>query len=297
MPAHLIQLGVAVENVPDDQSHLGEELPILVRRDHLGLADHLRQVFAGVDIQALVAVGLDPGDGLLVLLVVVDLQGDAAGNLGHVHPLGADAQVLLEHTGVAIAACNAHGHTAHVDVGLVLHPAHSYGALGKAKNFLRSVGGHRGIRGLLYIVAVNGEGGQTLLGVGGHDGSQVYSAGTLGAVKAPHGLDGPGIHVEGLAAVAPAAGDGESCHHILGGELVGAGSGLRAAANGGVRDDALHRGTVGIAQILLDERLGAVGHSHGLLFQALPDTAPAAVNGGANANLWIQHEKFLLQKF
>ena len=62
---------------------------------------------AGVDVQALVAVGLHPGDGLLIFLVVVDFQSDAPGDLGHVHPLGADAQVLLEHAGVAVAARDA----------------------------------------------------------------------------------------------------------------------------------------------------------------------------------------------
>ena len=78
------------------------------------------------------------------------------------------------------------------------------------------------------------------MGVGGQHSRQVYRAGAFGAVKSPHGLDGFGVHVKGLAAVAPAAGDGEGSHHVLGGEFVGAGGCFGAAANGGVGDDDLH---------------------------------------------------------
>ena len=167
-------------------------------------------------------------------------------------------------------------------------------APGEAQQLLRHVGGDRGIGDVLDIVAVDGEGGQAPLGVGGHHRGQVHRAGALGAVKAPHRLDGLGVHVEGLGAVAPAPGDGQGGHHVLGGELVRHTGGLGPAADGGAADDALHRGAVGVLQILADEGGGASGHGHGLLLQALPDAAPAPVDDGPDADLRIQHSDKLL---
>ena len=225
--------------------------------------------------------------------MVVDLKRDAADDLRHVHPLGADAEVLLEEVRIAVAARDAHGYAAEVDVRFVLHPAHGYGAARKAQNLLGRVGGNGRVRRLLHVVPVDGERGQTLLGVRGEDGREVHRARALRAIEAPDRLDGAGVHVERLAAVAPATRDGERRDDVLRGELVGAGRGLRAAADGGVGDDALHGRAVGIAQVLLDELFRVLGHRHRLGFQTLAHAAPATVDGRTDTDLRIQHKIFL----
>src|SRR5699024_11198988 len=208
-------------------------------RDHLGAGDDLGQLLACVAVEAFPAVGANPGQGLVVLLVVVDFQSDAADDLGQVAPLRPDAEVFLEHLGAAVAAHDAHGNAAQVDVGLVLHPAHRHGTPGKAQDLFLYVGGDLAVVGVLHIMAVDGEGGQAFLSVGGQHRGQIHRAGALGAVEAPDCLDGVGVHVKGLGPVAPAGGDGEGSHHVLGRELVLAGSCLGAAADGGIGEHAL----------------------------------------------------------
>ena len=293
MPAHLVQFGVAVEDIPHDDGHLGDELPVLVGGDHLGAGDDLGQLLTGVAVKTLPAVGADPSQGLVVLLMVVDLQGDAADDLGQIAPLGPDAEVFLEHLGVAVAAHDPHGDAAQVNVGFVLHPSHRHGAPGKTQDLFLHVSGDLAVAGVLHVMAVDREGRQALLGVGGQHRSQIHRAGAFGTVEAPDRLDGVGVHVKGLSPVTPAGSDGEGGHHVLGGELVLAGSCLRPAPYGGVRDHTLDRGAVGIAQRLLDPFLCLAGHGHGLFFQTFPHAAPAAVDGGPDADFGIQHLDYL----
>ena len=291
MPAQLVQLGVAEHQVADDHAELGDELPVLVRIHHLAAADNPRQILAGVHVEALAAVGLDPGKSLLVLGLIVDVQRHTAEDLRHVHPLGAQPQVLLHHLRVAEGAHDAHGHAADVQVGLVLHPAHGHRAPGEAQDLLRHVGGDGLVAHVLHITAVDGEGRQALLGVGRQHRRQIHRAGALRAVEAPHRLDGAGVHVEGLHAVAPAGGDGEGGHHILRGEELLAAGSLRAAADGAGADHRLHGGAVGIAQGF-NQRLGCLSQAHGLGLQAFADTAPPAVDDGADADLRIKHDGY-----
>ena len=293
MPAHLGQLGVAIQDIPHDHGHFGDELPVLAGGDHLGFGNDLGQVFAGVAVKALLAVGLHPGQGPVVFRVVVDLQRDAADDLGHIYPFRADAQILLEQGDVAVAAGDAHGHAAQVYIGLVPHPTYRHRTAGKTQDLFRHIGGHAGVAGVLHVMTIDGEGGQPPLGMGGQHRRQIYRAGALGAVEAPHGLDGAGVHVEGFAAIAPTGGHGEGGRHIFGAELVGAGGRLGPAADGGVCQHTLNGGAVWIAQMLLDQGLGVFRHGHGLFFQTLPHAAPAAVDGGANTDFWIEHIKFL----
>ena len=141
-------------------------------------------------------------------------------------------------------------------------------------------------------MAVDGEGGQPLLRVGGQHGGQIHRARALGAVEAPDRLDGGGVHVEGLHAVAPAGGHGQGGGHVLGGESLLAFGRFRAAADGAGRNDHLYGSAVRVLQGF-DQSLGGIGHAHGLLFQTFADAAPAAVDDGTNADFRVHHVSFL----
>ena len=154
------------------------------------------------------------------------------------------------------------------------------------EQFFLHVLGNGGVVGLLDLMTVDAEGRQALLGVGGQHGGQIHRAGALGAVEAPDGLDGVAVHVHGLGAVAPAGGHGQGDGHALAAELFLAGGGLGHAADGGVGDDHLHGLAVGIAQVLLEQLRGGLGHVHGLVLKALAHLqhATTAVDGGADAD-------------
>ena len=124
--------------------------------------------------------------------------------------------------------------------------------------------------------------------IGGQHGGQIHRARTLGAVEAPYGLDGQGIHVEGFHAVAPAGRDGQGCGDVLRGKEFLAFGRFRAAADGAGGNDGLHGRAVRVAQ-RLDQRLGGMRHAHGLLLQAFAYAAPAAVDDGTNADFGIRH--------
>ena len=227
---------------------------------------------------------LGPGQSSLKFLVIVNLQLHAAEHLGHIYPLGADAQVVLEELRIAERAHDAHGNGADAHIGFVLHHADSAGAAGEPENFFLNVAGNGGIRDILDVVTVDREGRQASLVVSGHNGGQIYRAGTLGAVKAPNRLNGGRIQVHRLAAVAPAGSNAQGGAHILRGELLGAAGRLLAAADGAVGNDAFHRSAVWITDLGFNQLLGHLSHLHGFFFQAFPHAEPAAVNDGADAN-------------
>ena len=141
-------------------------------------------------------------------------------------------------------------------------------------------------------MAVDGEGGQSLLGIGGQHCRQIYRAGALGAIEAPDGLNGEGVHVEGFHAVAPAGGHGQGGSHVLGGEGLLAFGRFRAAADGAGRNDHLYGSAVRVLQGF-DQSLGGIGHAHGLVFQTFADAAPAAVDDRTNADFRVHHVSFL----
>ena len=279
----LVALGqvlVAVHQILDDQVHLQGELPVLV----LLLAALLE--LGGVLVKALDDVLVGPGLELLVLGLVVDALGHAADDFHLVHGLDAHAQVVLDELGIDDGAADAHADGTDLQVALAAHGGHGHGCAGEAEQLLLDVGGDGGVVRVLNLMAVDAEGRQALLGMGGQNGGQIYRAGALGAVEAPHALDGVAVHVHGLGAIAPAGGHGQGDGHAIVAELFLAGGGLGHAADGGVRDDDLHGLTVGVAQVFFKELLGGQGHVHGLLLQAFAHLqhAAAAVDGGANAD-------------
>ena len=122
--------------------------------------------------------------------------------------------------------------------------------------------------------------------MGRQNGGQIHSARTLGAVEAPDALDGHGIHVHGLGAVAPAGRDGQRDGNALALELLRAGGGFWHAADGGVRDDDLDMLAVGIVQVFLVQLLCGLGHGHDLILKTLAQLhgAAAAVDDGTDAD-------------
>ena len=289
MPAHLVQTRIAVQNVADDQGHLDDKLPILVSRNDLRLRNDGRQILAEVLIKALFAVLAHPCQRLFIFVVVIDADGNTAQDLDLIHPLGADAKIFLQNTRIAEAARNAHRHSANIDVSFVLHPACGNSTAGETQNFLGHVIGNRIIVGFLHVMAINGESRQTALGVCGQNRSQIHRAGALGAVEAPNCLDGVGVHVERLGAVAPAGRHGQRCRNILGRELLCHTGSLGTAANRRTANHALHRRTIGVLEVLRNQLGGIFCHAHRLIFQAFTDTAPASINDRANTNFRIQH--------
>ena len=95
-------------DIADYAGHLRDELPVLLLflcgeyRAHVG---HAR---GGVDVYALGAFLLYPGERLLVLGFIVYPQLFAADYLGHVDPLGVYTEVIAEEFLVAVGSGNTH---------------------------------------------------------------------------------------------------------------------------------------------------------------------------------------------
>ena len=219
--------------------------------------------------------------------MVVDAEVHAAQDFYQVGILRADAEILLEEVGVDDGTGNAHAGVAQREVRLAAHGGHGLCGTGKAQNFLSHVGGNRIIVQVLYVVAVDAEGGQSLLGVGGQHGSQIDGTRPLSSVEAPHGFRVVRIHVHCLRTVAPAGGHGDGGTDTLALEFLGAGCTFGHAADGGVGDDTLYGRPVAIAQVALNQVLHCLCQVHGLLFETLTDAALTTVDRRTNANLWI----------
>ena len=134
-------------------------------------------------------------------------------------------------------------------------------------------------------MAVDTESGQTLLRVGCEHGSQINGSGTLCAVEAPYGLGPVGIHIHGLAAIAPAGGYGDGGAYALALEHLGACCAFSHTADGRVGYHALHGSAVAVTEIFSYEVCNCLSKGHGLAFKALAYTALAAVDCRTNANL------------
>jgi hypothetical protein len=276
--AHLLERRVADHQVAGDQRHLDRLLPLAVELLAAALGGRR------VEVLALGAVLLHPGQRLLVLGLVIDALVHAADELRHVDGLDAHAEVFLEERLVHDGAGDAHGDAAHAEVRLAAHGGHGQAGAGEAQDLLRHVLRDGVVAAVLDVAAVDAERGQALLGVAGQHGRQVHRTRALGAVEAPDRLRAQGVHVHGLAAVAPAGGDGEGQAHVLAGKLVGAGGGLGDAADAGVGDHALDGSAGGVAQRGADQLGRGLGQGHGLLFERLAHAAQAAVDGGADTD-------------
>ena len=283
--SHFAEAGIALHQVAHDEVHLRHEFPILV----LFLAGLL--LFGAVLVPPFVhlAVGIHPCLGLDVFFLVVDAFVHAAQDFGLIHLLVAHAKVFLEEVGVDNAAGNTHRHASERKVTLAAHIGHRHGGTCPAENLLCHIGGNGVVVKVLHIMTVDAECGESLLGMCGKDGGKVYGSRTLRTVETPHGLRPMGIHVHGLAAIAPARGDSDGGSHTLALELFLAGSGFCHAADGAVGYDTLHGAAVAVAEIGADEVSHCLGQGHRLFFKTFANASLTAVNGWTDTNLWIFH--------
>lgn len=141
---------------------------------------------------------------------------------------------------------------------------------------------------------VDGLDAHAFLGVAGQNSGQIDRAGALGAVEAPDGFRSVGIHIHRFRSVAPARCHGEGDADIGEFEFFRAIRSLPDSADAGIRDDALHGGSIRIAEFRGEQLRHGPGLGQGALFGRLADAAEATIDGGTNADFWIVvffHEK------
>ena len=278
--ATLRKLFVSVHQILDDAHHLHDELPVLI----LLLSVFLHRL--RVLVKALDAVCLRPGQRLFKLRLIVDALRHAADDFHLVHGLHAHAEIFFHKSGIDDGAADSHTDGTDLQVGFSPHGGNRNRRPAEAKQLLRHVLRNlRRVR-ILHIISVNAESGKALLRMGGKNARQIHRAGTLRSVKAPHALDGFGIHVHGLRPVAPAGRHRQRDIHARLPELVRAGRRLSHTSDGGVRNDHLHRLAVGIPQVLGKQLRRGLRHVHGLLLQRLPhlQISPSAVDRRPDAD-------------
>ena len=280
--AQFLELGIALQEVADDQGHLHDEGPVRVL-----LLPGLLEVGPVADVVVFLAVGLRPGEGLLEFLVVVDAPVHAADDLHLVDAFAAHSKVVLEEVRIHDGAGDAHADGADGQVRLAPHGGGSDGGAGEAEEFLLDVRRNDLVIRVLHVVAVDAEGGQALLRVRGEDGGEVHRARPLRAVEPPNGLDRMRVHVHGLADVAPARGDRDRDGDAFADELLSTGGGFGHAADGGIGDDTLDGGAVRVAEPAGQEGGDTARHAHGLVFQGFADAVHAAVDGRADADFGV----------
>jgi len=281
--AHLEQFRIALHQVAHDERHFQNEVPVFV----FLLARFL--FFGAVFIPTFInfARPFHPFFGAGVFVFVVDAFVHAAQDFHLVHALVAHTQISLEKVIIHDGAGDAHGHAAHGQVGLAAHSGHGLGGAGETQDFLGHVGGNRVVVEVLNVVAVDSEGGQAFLGVGGEHGSQIDGARTLRSVEAPHGFRIVGVHIHGFGAVAPARSHRDGGANALAFKLFGACGAFGHATDGAVGNHAFHGAAVAVFQVRRNQFGHGFRERHGFFFETLAHTALAAVNRGANANLRI----------
>ena len=168
---------------------LDAELPLLVVRNEAGFGDHLREVLARIGVIALFTVLFYPGKRLLVLLRIIDADGDSPENFRHIHPFGSHAQVFLQEIHIYDTSGNSHGDRTDVDIGLVLHNTDRNSASGEVQDLLGYIFRDSGIVLILYFRSVDREGRQPSLRIGRHDCGKIYGARSFCPVKSPNRFD------------------------------------------------------------------------------------------------------------
>ena len=280
--AQLLEFGIALQEVTDDESHFHDESPVLVL-----LFPALLEVGTVADVVILLAMGLRPGKGFLEFLGVVDAPVHAADDLHLVDAFAAHPEVVLEEVRIHDGTGDAHADGADGQVRLAPHGGGGDGGAGETKEFFLDIGRNDLVIRVLHVVTIDAEGRQAFLCMGGKDGGKVHRPRPLRSVETPYGLDRMRVHVHGLAAVAPAGCDRDGDGDALAGELLRAGGCFGHAADGGIGDDAFDGGPVRIAETAGQQGGDALRHAHGLVFQGFADAVHTAVDGRTDADLRV----------
>ena len=277
--AKLRETRIADQEITSDQGHLDDGLPVAV----LLLAGAL--VGRGVRVPALGTARPRPREGATVFLRVKDAFVDPPGQLAHVDRLDTHPEVALEEAVVDDRAGDAHRNVAEREVGLAAHRCDGEAGPGKAQQLLGDVRRNRPVGRLLDVAPVDAERRDSLLGMRREDRGEVDGARSLGPVEPPDSFRSQRVHVHRLGAVAPARGDGDRDAHSGAGELVCGSRCFDHAADRVVRDHALHRCPVRVAQILRQQGRSRAGHRHRLVFEGLADSAPPPIDGRPDSDL------------
>ena len=93
---------------------------------------------------------------------------------------------------------------------------------------------------------------------------QIDGAWTFCAIEAPDALDCHWIHIHRFRAIAPARRDSQCDINAGLFELICTSGCFCHTTNRGIGNNDLHRLTVRIAEVLLEQFLGGLSHAHGL---------------------------------
>ena len=148
-------------------------------------------------------------------------------------------EVSLEERLVDDRAGDAHRDAAEGQVRLAAHHGGGEARPSEAEELLLDVVRDDPVARVLDVAAVDPEGRQALLRVGGEDGREVHGARSLRAVEAPDRLGRERVHVHRLGPVAPARRDGDRHADALEPEQLGDLGRLVDAADVVVGDDDL----------------------------------------------------------
>ncbi len=259
--AELCQALVPDHQVAPHESHLGDVLPLLAV-----LVVAQPQVI-GVAVGALHAVLAHPRDGGRVLVGVEDPLLDPAGELAHVHVLGAHVQVVAEEVVLDDRPGDAHRDPTHRQVRPSAHQRHGQPGPGELQEPLANVLGEGVVAGVLDVLPVDRKGRDALLGIAGQHGSEIDRSGPLRAVEAEHRMRHVGVHVHGLGPVAPARRHGDREADTRAREQPRALCCLGDPADRGARDHALDGGPVRITELGRQELGDPLGEAHRLVLE------------------------------
>ncbi len=260
-----IELVAAAHQLLDDNHHFHHKLPVLLlllRRP----ADEFR-----VLVESFLAVRLRPGQGALILVMVVDALGHAADDLHLIHGLHAHPQPGLNEIAVDDRTADAHADRPDLQIGFPAHRRHGHRRAPEPQQLLFHIFRDRSVVRVADLMAVDAECRKPLLRVGRQHRRQIDRTRALRAVETPDRLDRAAVHIHRLRAVAPARGHGQGDRHALFLKFRLAGRRLAHAPDRRIRNHDFHRFAVAVPQILLEQFRGRPGHVHRLVLQIPAD--------------------------
>ena len=239
------------------------------------------------------ALFLCPGHSLLKLCLIVNAVVHTANDLNLVHRLNSHSEIILNKVGVNDRAGNTHTDRADLKIGLASHRCRRNSRASEAEKLLLNVLRNRGVVHVLNLVTVNAKRRQTLLCMTCKHRRKINRAGSLSTVKAPNALDGQGIHVHSLRAVAPAGSNGKGDVNALTAELLRTRRRLCNTADSGVGDNDLYRLAVRVFEIVGEKLSRALRHIHSLILERLAHAkrSASAVDSGAYTDNGILSDK------
>ena len=231
-----------MHQVTHDDSHLHDEFPVSILL-LTGLC-----LFIVSDVLTLIAhtVLAGPCHSLLVLHRVVDTLSHTADDFCKVNTFVAHTEVLLEEVRVNDGTSDTHAGTTHREIRLAAHGSYCLSCSSKAQNLLCYISRDRVIFQVLYIMTVDAESWQSLLGMSCENSSQINSAWTLCTVESPNSLWPVWIHIHSFCTIAPAGSNGDGRANTLALKLFCASSTFCYTTDGTVSDHALYRRAVAI---------------------------------------------------